>query len=351
MLLDIVKGMNYLHSLHILHRDIKPENILLHWGDNKGMLYAKICDFGTARKTSPTVENKTLEGTMDYLPPEILDKICIDFHSLMLDPEKGHLLEYRKSGDVYAFGVTTWEFLSEQKFLVDYSLEEMKREILSGRRQPLPSHLPQWCQSMLDDCWAHKQEERLSFDDLKVQLQSKVKVYGRHLTDARTSYTANETKYAAPNLLDSPSQKWDGQRKKSSTERSFFNKKITSEYWKRSSSSRVNLIDPIMKDNDQELFNENNTFNSLQHVSSSERMSNLLEQELVGEPERFSFDGALQSPERRRAGRSRKSKSPEKKLPRIASDVKAIPISLLFSDQHLSNKLAKLSTRRTESLV
>lgn len=107
------------------------------------LLHAKICDFGTARKEGPGVQNQKLEGTVDYLPPEILDKVIIDFHSVVVDPQKANLLEYRTSGDVYAFGVTTWEFLSERKFLVDLTKEQVKRKIISGGRVPLPARLPQ----------------------------------------------------------------------------------------------------------------------------------------------------------------------------------------------------------------
>jgi mitogen-activated protein kinase 15 len=41
---QLLKGLYYLHSAHILHRDLKPSNLLL-----STQCELKICDFGLAR--------------------------------------------------------------------------------------------------------------------------------------------------------------------------------------------------------------------------------------------------------------------------------------------------------------
>lgn len=85
---DLAIAFNYCHSKHVIHRDIKPENLLIgHKGD------LKIADFGWSVH-SPTSRRVTLCGTLDYLPPEMVEG-----------------REHDATADVWSLGVLTYEFL------------------------------------------------------------------------------------------------------------------------------------------------------------------------------------------------------------------------------------------------
>jgi len=59
-------ALSYCHSKNVIHRDIKPENLLLSANGD-----IKIGDFGWSVH-APSSNRKTLCGTLDYLPPEML---------------------------------------------------------------------------------------------------------------------------------------------------------------------------------------------------------------------------------------------------------------------------------------
>lgn len=84
----MITALKFCHKNKVIHRDIKPENILLGY---HGEL--KISDFGWSVHTL-SQRRQTMCGTIDYLPPEIVQR-----HS------------YDHNVDIWCLGVLTYEFL------------------------------------------------------------------------------------------------------------------------------------------------------------------------------------------------------------------------------------------------
>lgn len=85
---QLSRALAYCHKKHVIHRDIKPENLLL---GAKGDL--KIADFGWSVH-APNNRRNTLCGTLDYLPPEMIEG-----------------KDHDQNVDVWSLGVLMYEFL------------------------------------------------------------------------------------------------------------------------------------------------------------------------------------------------------------------------------------------------
>ncbi|WRT67907.1 uncharacterized protein IL334_004881 [Kwoniella shivajii] len=86
---QMADALSYLHKKHVMHRDIKPENLLI---GLKGEL--KIADFGWSVH-APSNRRNTLCGTLDYLPPEMIEG-----------------KEHTAQVDLWALGVLCYEFIA-----------------------------------------------------------------------------------------------------------------------------------------------------------------------------------------------------------------------------------------------
>ncbi|XP_063901899.1 aurora kinase B-like isoform X2 [Zophobas morio] len=85
---QVADAVNYCHTNQVIHRDIKPENLLLTYEDN-----IKLADFGWSVH-SPSLKRNTMCGTLDYLPPEMVENKVYD-----------------KYVDHWCLGVLCYEFL------------------------------------------------------------------------------------------------------------------------------------------------------------------------------------------------------------------------------------------------
>ncbi len=67
--IQILDGLEFLHSRQIIHRDLKPANILL-----QGKT-PRLADFGISRamRTTAASQSQNISGTFAYMSPEALD--------------------------------------------------------------------------------------------------------------------------------------------------------------------------------------------------------------------------------------------------------------------------------------
>jgi aurora kinase, other len=111
---SLADALDYCHSKHVIHRDIKPENLLIGYDGE-----LKIADFGWSVH-APTSRRKTLCGTLDYLPPEMIENE-----------------EHDHNVDIWALGVLAYEFIcGHPPFEAEGQTETCKRIVSLNYKFP-----------------------------------------------------------------------------------------------------------------------------------------------------------------------------------------------------------------------
>ena len=158
--LDIVKAMEYLHSMQVVHRDLKPENIGFDYQTNT----LKLFDFGFARELS-TLDTSEIAGTLYYQSPEALQ----GFHS-------GY------PSDVYSFGILLWELCTLKKIYKQLgngrgngqkvTKEQYKHLLVTRKWRPSLRGIPsQQLKNLISKCWDNDQLKRPTFTQIRKELQ------------------------------------------------------------------------------------------------------------------------------------------------------------------------------------
>ncbi len=136
LFLQILDGVEYIHSKHICHGDIKPQNILT---DGK---IVKITDFGTS-KLIEDLFIKTIDGggTWAYMAPEVA----------------GSNRRYLNS-DIYALGVLLY------KFLTGRTPHETANQLINNMPYPKPreinDNIPELVEEIIIKLLKRNPEER-----------------------------------------------------------------------------------------------------------------------------------------------------------------------------------------------
>ncbi|KAI8045628.1 aurora kinase C [Drosophila gunungcola] len=140
----LCSALLYLHERDIIHRDIKPENLLL---GHKGVL--KIADFGWSVH-EPNSMRMTLCGTVDYLPPEMVQG-------------KPHT----KNVDLWSLGVLCFELLVGHAPFYSKNYDETYKKILKVEYK-LPEHISKAAAHLISKLLILNPQHRLPLDQVMV---------------------------------------------------------------------------------------------------------------------------------------------------------------------------------------
>lgn len=201
IMLQIAKGMMYLHSQGIMHRDLKAANVLVDrtWSPQavkEGYINVKVADFGLAK--AEHVGNQTMNtwkvGTKYWRAPEVFwrepssstaaDESTTSNNNTEELESSDHASNYSFSADVYSFSMTCYEIITGKIPFADSVQNGLKERIVKCHERPsLPHDLHPGLKGLMEQCWDGRPEKRPTFETICQQLEA-IKddlMFGSHL--------------------------------------------------------------------------------------------------------------------------------------------------------------------------
>lgn len=144
IMMDVLKGIHFMHKHDLLHGDIKPSNILL----TSNLHHARLCDFGFSMTCDDAKNLLSRHGTPVYSAPELYlyDTAYIT-----------------KATDMYSLGMTFWGFISK-KIPFDHLISESELYVckLSGMPLTIPKRCSVVMAGFFKACWDVNPDDRLT---------------------------------------------------------------------------------------------------------------------------------------------------------------------------------------------
>ncbi|XP_010261489.1 PREDICTED: light-sensor Protein kinase [Nelumbo nucifera] len=166
LMLQIARGMEYLHSQNIYHGDLNPSNILVRARNvyPEGHLHAKVSGFGLSsikdNPRNPCQQNGNGALPVIWYGPEVLAE----------QEQTGNNCncKYTEKADVYSFGMICFELLTGKVPFEDSHLQgdKMSRNVRAGERPLFPFTAPKYLTNLTKRCWHSDPSQRPSFSSI-----------------------------------------------------------------------------------------------------------------------------------------------------------------------------------------
>ncbi|KAG9448390.1 hypothetical protein H6P81_014518 [Aristolochia fimbriata] len=165
IMLQIARGMEYLHSRKLCHGNLNTSNILVNARNSSsdGYFHVKVSGFGLASvKNCPsrTSPNQTAANPFIWYAPEVLLEL----------EQSGNpcISKYTEKADVYSFGMVCFELLMGKVPFEDSHLQgdKVSRNVRAGERPLFPYPTPKYLSSITKRCWQADPANRPNFSSV-----------------------------------------------------------------------------------------------------------------------------------------------------------------------------------------
>ena len=153
LLVNVLKGLSYMHKSGLVYRDLKPQNILIKMEDDEPV--AKLVDFGFTRLAGTDDDGSTaVMGTIEYMPPEHFNPKRYGIRGSI----SGNL-------DLWSFGMLVYETVTSKKLFGSVSAGVSEGEVMSNILYQFPlaqfNKLPGIYREIVNRCVVKDANERV----------------------------------------------------------------------------------------------------------------------------------------------------------------------------------------------